>query len=102
MIPPEITRRYSLMLPHLENVAKRVEERVLAFCKDHGFAYSGRTKSAESVAEKLKTGRYKKWSDLDDLFGCSIVIPTRADEQPVLSFLGEVFIELHFPISELV
>jgi len=72
-------------------VAGIVESVVFKFCKGQGFAYSSRLKTQESLAEKVDTGRYAKWSDLDDLFGCIIVIPTLNEEPDVLEFLRTAF-----------
>jgi hypothetical protein len=45
----------------------------------------------DSVSEKIETGRFTRWSDLDDLFACCIVIPTLADEMGVLELLRGAF-----------
>jgi ppGpp synthetase/RelA/SpoT-type nucleotidyltranferase len=61
------------------------------FAEKQGFAYVGRLKDEESLAEKIETGRFPSWSQLDDLFACAIVIPTVADETPVIDFLDSRF-----------
>ena len=43
------------------------------------------------MAEKLEGGRYRLWSELDDLYACTLVIPTAESEEHVLAFLGVAF-----------
>jgi ppGpp synthetase/RelA/SpoT-type nucleotidyltranferase len=50
-----------------------------------------RVKKTESVVEKIETGRFSSWSDLDDWVACSIVIPTRREEVEVAAFLKSIF-----------
>src|SRR5437764_1108082 len=52
---------------------------------------SGGPKRIESVAEKIDSGRYRRWVDIDDLFACTVVIPTLRDEDRVIAFLKGVF-----------
>src|SRR5262249_29436798 len=89
-----VKRRYDECSAHLEKVAKIVRETVLTFCEKRGFAYVGRTKMLESLAEKIESGRYRKWSEIDDLFGCAVVIPTLAEEDSVLEFLNSLFVQV--------
>lgn len=74
-----------------ERVAQLVGDKVLTYCTTMGFAYVGRRKDSESLSEKIETGRFKGWSELDDLFACTIVIPTLAEESGVLEFLRSEF-----------
>jgi ppGpp synthetase/RelA/SpoT-type nucleotidyltranferase len=95
IVPSAIRRKFSDAQPHLEVVSRRVRDTVLGYCEKCGFAYVGRSKTLESLAEKIETGRIAKWSDLDDMFGCSIVIPTLAKEAEVVGFLREAFLEIN-------
>ena len=56
-----------------------------------GFAFSAHPKTIESVAEKIETGRYKRWVDIDDLYACTVVIPTLREEARVIQFLSGAF-----------
>jgi ppGpp synthetase/RelA/SpoT-type nucleotidyltranferase len=98
IVPATIAQRYSLGRPHFEFVASRVRETVLSYCEKNGFAFVGRIKDVESVAEKLETGRFSKWSDIDDFYGCTIVVPTLKEEGGVVEFLKDVFqvVEIKF------
>jgi ppGpp synthetase/RelA/SpoT-type nucleotidyltranferase len=93
IIPAAIRQRFTNLEPELNVVAGRVRETVFSFCESEGFAYSGRAKTLESLAEKIESGRYAKWSELDDLFGCVVIVPTLAQEADVLTFLRTAFLE---------
>ena len=91
IVPPAVERKHNLMHPYLADVAARVRDTVAAYCEERGYAYLGREKARESLAEKIETGRFSRWSELDDLFACCIIIPTPADESRVLQDLGAAF-----------
>lgn len=94
MVPPPIRRRFSNVQPTLEILERMASEAIFRFCGQNGFAYTGRTKTLESLAEKIETGRYSKWSELDDLWGCAIIVPTLDRERDVLAFLRGTFVEV--------
>jgi len=92
MIYPSILdRQYEQYLPFVKEVAKRVRETMLNFCDSNGYALTSRIKTIESLAEKIETGRFKKWSELDDLFGCTVIIPNLSQEQQVIKFCQDTF-----------
>lgn len=92
MIYPSIlNRKYNEYKPFVEEVAKKVKETLSIFCDSKGYAFTSRIKTIESLAEKIETGRFKKWSDLDDLFGCTIIIPTLSHEKEVVEFCKSTF-----------
>jgi ppGpp synthetase/RelA/SpoT-type nucleotidyltranferase len=64
---------------------------MLNFCDTNGYAFTKRIKTIESLAEKIETGRFKKWSELDDLFGCTVIIPNLSQEQQVIKFCKDTF-----------
>ncbi len=66
----------------------------MALCEEGGYAYSGRVKDAASLSEKIETGRYRNWEEIDDLFACSIVIPTLDEEPEVIKRLHDAFTEV--------
>src|SRR5262249_31966358 len=78
-------------LPSLEALQKYVAATLAPWCRDRAYPFDGRVKTAESVAEKIETGRFSRWSDLDDLVGFSIVVPTVAHEPAVLEMRGTRF-----------
>lgn len=91
MIPVQITQKFAMKKPYVDYVARYVKSTVLAFCERNGFAYSSRIKSIESLMEKIESGRFQKWSEMDDIVGCSIIVPGRREEPNVLKFLDSTF-----------
>jgi ppGpp synthetase/RelA/SpoT-type nucleotidyltranferase len=92
MIYPSILeRKYREYEPYVKNVSQKVKETLVNFCESKGYAFTSRIKTIESLAEKIETGRFKKWSDLDDLFACTIIIPTLSHEEEVIDFCKNVF-----------
>ena len=77
--------------PYVIELSRRVTEAVLSHCGSEGYAFSSRPKTVESVAEKIETGRFRRWADIDDLFACAVVIPTLREESKVIDFLGRAF-----------
>ena len=78
----------------LEPLRDQVRQTIHAYSDKRGFAILSRVKTLESVAEKIETGRYRSWSDLDDLVAMTIVVPTLSYEEEVLRFLRKVFDEV--------
>ncbi|MBD1921305.1 hypothetical protein H6F77_09395 [Microcoleus sp. FACHB-831] len=89
--PAILERRYREYLPFVDAVASRVKDTMLNFCEKNGYALTSRIKTIESLAEKIETGRFKQWSDLDDLFACTVIIPTLNQEQKVTQFCQDTF-----------
>ncbi len=95
MIVPNLVRQwYDDALPYVEDLGQRVRDVILPFCREHHLLYEERLKTVESLAEKIETGRFRDWDELDDLFACTIVIPLVTDEQAVLSFLRNTYSEV--------
>ncbi len=91
IVPSQIATRFENIRPYLPEIERRVDDVLLRFCKEKGYAYSSRTKELESLSEKIESGRISKWSEIDDLFACTVVVPTLAHERPVLDFLSDSF-----------
>jgi ppGpp synthetase/RelA/SpoT-type nucleotidyltranferase len=92
MIYPSILdRKYEEYRPLVKEVAGRVKQTLTNFCEDHGYAFMSRIKSVESLAEKIETGRFKAWVDLDDLFACTVIVPTLSNENKVIEFCKNTF-----------
>jgi len=89
--PPILDRQYQQYRPLVDIVAKRVKSTMLNFCDDKGYALTSRIKTIESLAEKIETGRFKKWSELNDLFACTVIIPSLLQEQEVIEFCQNTF-----------
>src|SRR4030095_13362054 len=91
IVPQAIQQNFANQQTQLQVVAQKVRDTLQEFCSTQGFIYDGRAKSIESLAEKIETGRYRSWTELDDLYACTIAVPLPADEDSVLKFLGNTF-----------
>ena len=95
IVPAVVITKFTIVQPYISYVADAVKQSVLSYCESNGFAYTSRTKTPESLAEKLETGRYTSWSQVDDLFACSIIIPTLVYEAGVLEYLEKAFLKVN-------
>lgn len=93
MIPQELEEWLSSIRTPLTEVRRRAEQAVRNLCDQHGYAYAGRSKDDSSLAEKLETGRIRRLEEIDDLFGCSVIIPNLAHEGAVLERLASIFVQ---------
>src|SRR5262245_37040831 len=94
IVPSSVRRQFRDAEPDLKLVAEEVKQAVSAYCERSGYPYVGRLKAIDSLAEKLESGRYESWANIDDLFACAVVIPTLDKEPGVLDFLREAFEEV--------
>jgi ppGpp synthetase/RelA/SpoT-type nucleotidyltranferase len=94
IVPKPIEQRFLEVRALVEQVGKRVQDTLSGFCKEQGFLFDWRFKSLESVAEKIESGRFPSWTDIDDLFACTIVVPSLVSESEVISFLQEKFLQI--------
>lgn len=88
---PQTKNKYISIESYLEFVRTRVRDTLLAYCDAKNYAFVTRVKTLPSLSEKIESGRYKKWSEIEDLLACAVVIPTLVDEDPVLTFLASAF-----------
>ncbi|MYV66687.1 hypothetical protein GT043_12225 [Streptomyces sp. SID2131] len=91
-VPSRVLNFYSSEERNITVVERHVSQTLRPWCDRRGFPFKGRSKSIESLSEKLESGRYSKWSDLDDLYACTIVLPTPQHEEAVLEFLSQAFV----------
>lgn len=94
IIPIQIERQFREIEGGLSFVVEKVSPAVRAFCSSRGFVFDERRKTLDSLAEKIETGRFRSWSDVDDLYACTIAVPLPSDEAEALSFLQETFVEV--------
>ncbi len=94
IISPIIRNEFALKEPFIEILAKNVREIIFNYCSTNGFAFIDRIKTLESLSEKIETGRFKNWSDMDDFYAASIIIPNLNEESKVIAFLRSVFNEV--------
>ena len=89
--PEAVRRAYDLVAPLLADVRRYVRETIDPFSADRGYIVLDRTKEITSLSEKLESGRFLSWSRLDDLYGCTIVVPVSSHEADVLAKLDSSF-----------
>ena len=94
IVPAAVSAKHAFVRPYVDEVGKRVRDIVTGFSETMGYPFLGRAKSLNSLAEKLESGRYGQWSQLDDLYACAIIVPTLSHEPAVLEFLRVKFIEV--------
>ena len=91
IIPLVLMQKYLEYEPFVKEVSQRVKDSVIKYCESSKYAFVYRTKELESIAEKIETGRYQKWSDIDDFFACTIIVPTINDERTVTEYIQNTF-----------
>jgi len=91
IISNEIKLKYDYFQPYIETLGRIIDQTLFNYCQENHFAYSSRYKTLDSIAEKIETGRFSSWSDLDDLFAATIVIPNLKFEDEVIKYLISTF-----------
>ena len=71
-----------------------VRECLMPYCDKEHFGFFDRIKELDSFAEKLETGRFDSWDELDDLYAATIVVPSLRDEERALAAIRERFAEV--------
>lgn len=75
----------------VKSVKLCVSSTLQSFCSSNNYLFFDRIKSVESLSEKLEGGRVGQWSELEDLYACTIIVPTSAHEAAVLRKLDACF-----------
>jgi len=91
--PESVRSAYDASRPVIESVQKYVSRTLKHFCGDK-YIFRDRAKDLTSLSEKLETGRFGKWSELDDLYACTIVVSVSSSEHEVLEYLRSAFVEV--------
>jgi ppGpp synthetase/RelA/SpoT-type nucleotidyltranferase len=86
-----LKQKYAERLPYLNILYTNVRQLLLNYCSENGFAFIDRIKTIDSLAEKIETGRYSSWSDVDDFYAATIIIPNLGIEKSVVEFLQTAF-----------
>lgn len=90
-VPADVVAGFARLETAMDSVRAIVEETLRPFALDHRYVFFGRSKSAESLAEKFDSGRFPAWSAVEDYYACTIVVPTASHEADVIAHLGAVF-----------
>ncbi|MER7137438.1 hypothetical protein ABT358_12850 [Streptomyces sp. NPDC000341] len=93
-VPSRVLNAYRQVETTLDFVERNVSGTLRSYCDHRGYAFKGRKKQLTSLSEKLESGRYERWSQLDDLYACTVVVPTATHEDSVLEFLSGAFEEV--------
>lgn len=93
IVPKEIRTAFNDSLPLVKATSERVRDIVHSYCEKNAFLFDDRLKSIESLGEKIESGRYSSWAQIDDLYACTIIVPLLSDEPKVISFLKSEFRE---------
>ena len=86
-----VRQAFSRVKPLLDEVQRYVRETLEPYCRKQGYLFIDRQKEVSSLAEKIDGGRIAAWSDLDDLYACTIVVPTGPHEDGVVRKLDASF-----------
>jgi ppGpp synthetase/RelA/SpoT-type nucleotidyltranferase len=92
MIPQKLDQVYRGAQPFLWRLKENVGQTLGGFADSRNYPISGRIKTINSLAEKIETGRYAKFSEIDDLVAFSIIIPNALAENEVRQFCNEKFL----------
>ncbi len=91
IIPLRLNQRYYESSVVINELQRIVRETINNYCESNNYAFSQRKKTLGSLAEKIETGRYKSWSQLDDLFASTIIVPTLEEEKKVINDISKLF-----------
>jgi ppGpp synthetase/RelA/SpoT-type nucleotidyltranferase len=91
VISKELDLNFSRDEGFLRLLHAKLKETISTYCEAQGFVYDGRLKSVSSTAEKIESGRFSGWNELDDLVAVTIGVPLPSDEKNVLDFLQNTF-----------
>ncbi len=89
--PQQVNAKFGWVEPYLAPLQKQIRETLSPYCEAHAFALTSRIKRLDSLCEKIESGRYPTWSEIDDLVAFAIVVPTIAEEDAVIEFLTAQF-----------
>jgi hypothetical protein len=91
-VPTAIEEAYGHAATTVAAVGRYVTATLAPWCEDREFLFLKRVKTSESLSEKLESGRFGRWSEINDLFACSVVVPTASHEPSVREYLDLAFV----------
>lgn len=95
-VPTRVAEAFRESEEAVRAVERHAGDAIRIYCEDKGYLFSGRRKSLTSLAEKLESGRFEAWSEIDDLYACTIVVPTSSHELNVFQYLEAAFEKIEF------
>lgn len=94
IVDAKLNGKYNLFRPYFEFIQDLLDQTLMNYSKKNLFAYTSRIKEINSISEKIETGRYSSWTDIDDFIGCVIIVPNLSYEHEVLKFLEQAFVKI--------
>lgn len=88
---PSVEQIYNHQLKYYTALRDNVSGTISLFCNNNNFLFSGRVKSCDSLRDKLETGRFKSFSDIDDIVAFSIIVDTSDQTRNVAEFIKGTF-----------
>lgn len=93
IVDPRIQTAYNAEINLYKYLLNIIDQTLLSYSKKKNFAYASRIKTIESISEKIETGRFKSWEEIDDKIACTIIIPNQRYTNDVINYLSKVFIK---------
>lgn len=91
IVPRVIQDYYTQQEPYIAILKKKVGDTLLSYCSGLGYAFLDRIKTVQSLSEKIETGRFSSWSEIDDLYAATIVVPNKDKEEGVIDHIRTLF-----------
>lgn len=90
-IPQPLIEAYSRLSSILDVVEERVMQALVNYARPHMYPVIGRKKTIESLAEKIETGRFASFGDIDDLVAFTLIVPHLEHEAKVVDHCRSLF-----------
>jgi hypothetical protein len=90
-IPQPLIEAYGELKPYLQEVEKRLTDALRSYAQERLLPLVARIKTIESAAEKIETGRYRSFAEIDDLVACTMVIPNLPHENDAIEHCHRLF-----------
>lgn len=91
MAPNSLKSKYDKVYPSLKSIKGGVASIISEYCEGNHFAVVSRIKSLESLVDKIETGRFKSFEEIDDIVGFMIIVPTLNDISGTIEYLNNSF-----------
>lgn len=91
-IPSSIKSLYESQFENQRNLQAFVDEQLRPIATEKDWLYLSRIKGLESFTLKLESGRFNRTTNLEDFFGCSLVIKNENEIDECKSKIEEFFI----------
>ena len=90
-IPQSLISLYAGLTPALKVVEERVNQALSDYARQRLLPFISRIKTIESAAEKIETGRYRSFEQIDDLVAFTMVVPSLKHEEEAIEYCKKIF-----------